>query len=257
MKQTLTPEQQQLHAYVDGRLDNEARRDVESYLAENPEARRQVDEYQQINSLLKQIYDPILDEPIPPTLLRLRRPRWSIRHILLQMAAAVLLLSIGLFSGFYLGMNQTLVPITAESEPDHVVIEAFMAYAVYTPEVRHPVEVPGDERDHLVSWLSKRMGRQIVIPHLETHDMQLLGGRLISSDDGPGALLMYENEKGQRIILYACHSDESSSAFHFAKQQDVSIFYWVDDAINYAIAGEMEKEKLRPLAESVYNQLIF
>ncbi|MEW8461381.1 MAG: hypothetical protein AB2653_13835, partial [Candidatus Thiodiazotropha endolucinida] len=79
----------------------------------------------------------------------------------------------------------------------------------------------------------------------------------ISSDDGPGALLMYENEKGQRIILYACHSDESSSAFHFAKQQDVSIFYWVDDAINYAIAGEMEKEKLRPLAESVYNQLIF
>ncbi|MET0108651.1 MAG: anti-sigma factor family protein [Candidatus Thiodiazotropha sp.] len=257
MKQTLTPKQEQLHAYVDGRLDNEARRDVESYLAENPEARQQVDEYQQINSLLKQIYDPILDEPIPPTLLRLRRPRWNIRHILLQMAAAVLLLSIGLFSGFYLGVNQTLVPITAESEPDHVVIEAFMAYAVYTPEVRHPVEVTGDERDHLVSWLSKRMGRQIIIPHLEAHDMQLLGGRLISSDDGPGVLLMYENEKGQRIILYACHSDENSSAFHFAKQQDVSIFYWVDDAINYAIAGEMKKEKLRPLAESVYNQLIF
>ena len=182
MKQTLTPKQEQLHAYVDGRLDNEARRDVESYLAENPEARQQVDEYQQINSLLKQIYDPILDEPIPPTLLRLRRPRWNIRHILLQMAAAVLLLSIGLFSGFYLGVNQTLVPITAESEPDHVVIEAFMAYAVYTPEVRHPVEVTGDERDHLVSWLSKRMGRQIIIPHLEAHDMQLLGGRLISSD---------------------------------------------------------------------------
>ncbi|MES9814435.1 MAG: anti-sigma factor [Candidatus Thiodiazotropha sp.] len=257
MKQTLTPKQEQLHAYVDGRLDNEARRDVESYLAENPEVRQQVDEYQQINSLLKQIYDPILDEPIPPTLLRLRRPRWNIRHILLQMAAAVLLLSIGLFSGFYLGVNQTLVPITAESEPDHVVIEAFMAYAVYTPEVRHPVEVTGDERDHLVSWLSKRMGRQIIIPHLEAHDMQLLGGRLISSDDGPGVLLMYENEKGQRIILYACHSDENSSAFHFAKQQDVSIFYWVDDAINYAIAGEMKKEKLRPLAESVYNQLIF
>ncbi|MEW8458709.1 MAG: anti-sigma factor, partial [Candidatus Thiodiazotropha endolucinida] len=177
MKQTLTPEQQQLHAYVDGQLDNEARRDVETYLADNPEARRQVDEYQQINRLLKQIYDPILDEPIPLTLLQLRRPRWSIRRILVQMAAAVLSLSIGLFSGFYLGMNQTLVPITAESEPDHVVIEAFMAYAVYTPEVRHPVEVPGDERDHLVSWLSKRMGRQIVIPHLETHDMQLLGGR--------------------------------------------------------------------------------
>ncbi|MEW8452910.1 MAG: anti-sigma factor [Candidatus Thiodiazotropha sp.] len=257
MNQTLTPEQERLHAYVDGQLDSEARRDVERYLAENEVARQQVEEYRQINSLLKQIYDPILDEPVPPELLQLKRRRWNIRRYLPQLAAAVILLAIGLFSGFYLGLNQTLVPMTAESEPDHVVIEAFMAYSVYTPEVRHPVEVSGDERDHLVGWLSKRMGRKIVVPHLETHDMQLLGGRLLSSDDGPGALLMYEDEKGQRIIIYACHSDERSSAFHYAKQQDVSVFYWVDDAINYAIAGEMEKEKLRPLAESIYIQLIF
>ncbi|MEW8026691.1 MAG: anti-sigma factor [Candidatus Thiodiazotropha sp.] len=257
MKQTLTPEQERLHAYVDGELDSETRRDVENYLSENPEARQRVDEYHQMNSLLKQIYDPILDEPIPPNLLHLGRHHRNIRRHLLQIAAAVALVSIGLFSGFYLGLNQALVPVSADSEPDHVVIEAVMAYAVYSPEVRHPVEVSGEEREHLINWLSKRMGRQIVLPKLDVHNMQLLGGRLLSSDDGPGALLMYEDETGHRIILYACHSDEKSSAFHYARQQNVSVFYWVDNAINYAVAGEMNKEKLRPLAESVYNQLIF
>ncbi len=257
MRHSLTPELERLHAYVDGQLDSDTRQEVEAYLADNADARRQVDEYRRINSLLKQFYDPVLEEPIPTTLLELKQPRRNMRRLVGQMAAALILLSMGLFSGFYLGLNQDLLPVTAESEDDYVVSEAFMAYSVYTPEVRHPVEVPGNERDHLVTWLSKRMGRQIVVPHLEDHDMQLLGGRLLASDEGPGALLMYEDQYGQRIILYACHSDEHSSAFHFARQQGVSVFHWVDDSVNYAIAGEMEKEQLRPLAESVYDQLMF
>ena len=257
MKQPLTPEQERLHAYVDNQLDSADAQDVENYLTENQEACHQVDEYRQINSLLKQLYDPMLNEPIPAELLQNRRPHPNYRRIFQQMAAALILLAIGLFSGFYLGLNQTLVPMTVKKEIDHVVTEAAMAFTVYAPEVRHPVEVSASEQDHLVSWLSKRMGRQIIIPHLETHDMQLLGGRLISSDDGPGALLMYEDEHGQRIILYACHSTENSSAFHYAKQNEVSVFYWVDDAIEYAIAGDMRKERLRPMAESVYNQLNF
>ncbi|MCG7982963.1 MAG: anti-sigma factor [Candidatus Thiodiazotropha lotti] len=257
MKQTLKPEQEQLHAYVDDQLDSTTAQSVENYLTEDSEARRQVDEYQQINTLLKQLYDPMLDEPIPPALLQTRQPRRNNWPIVQQMAAALILLAIGLFSGFYLGLNQTLVPLVTEKELDHVVTEAAMAYAVYAPEVHHPVEVAASEQDHLVSWLSKRMGRPIIIPRLESHNMQLLGGRLISSDDGPGALLMYEDGHGQRIILYACHSTENSSAFHYAKQDEVSVFYWVDDAIEYAIAGDMRKDQLRPMAESVYNQLNF
>jgi anti-sigma factor RsiW len=257
MRHSLTPELERLHAYVDGQLDSSTRLEVEAYLSDNADARRQVEEYRRMNSLLKQLYDPILEEPVPPAQLDLKRPRRNVRRLVAQMAVALMLLSVGLFSGFYLGLNQALLPVTAESEEDYVVSEAFMAYSVYTPEVRHPVEVPGNERDHLVTWLSKRMRHQIVVPHLEDHDMQLLGGRLLASDDGPGALLMYEDQHGQRIILYACHSDEQSSAFHYARLQGVSVFHWVDNAVNYAIAGEMEKEKLRPLAESVYNQLIF
>lgn len=255
MNSSATSDQVRLHAYVDGQLSVDARQEVEAGLANNPEALEQVRDYQQINDLLRQIYDPILEEPVPSTMLAPKRFK-NLRWLYTQAAAALLLLSIGLFGGFYLGLNQELIPITADSESDHVVTEAVMAYTVYTPEVRHPVEVSGDQREHLVGWLSKRMGRKIIAPHLEPLNMQLLGGRLISSDDGPGALLMYEDPNGNRIVIYACHSDEKSSAFHYAEQQGVSVFYWVDSDISYAIAGEMEREKLQPLAESVYDQLI-
>ncbi len=257
MNDTITPELMRLHAYVDGQLDDDARREVEIGLADNPEACERVQDYQRMNELLRQLYDPILEEPVPPTLQINPPPQRKPRRFVAQSAAAALLLTVGLLGGFYLGLNQTLVPMTAEHEAEHVVTEAVMAYTVYTPEVRHPVEVPGDQRDHLVSWLSKRMGTNIVAPHLEGLDMRLLGGRLLASEDGPGALLMYEDPRGRRIVIHACLTDGKSSAFHYARQSGVSVYYWVDNAVSYAVAGEMDKEKLRPLAESAYNQLVF
>ena len=256
MKHPVTPEQDQLHAYVDGQLDATAQRAVEDYLAENEEARRQVMEYRQINDLLKQLYDPVLEEPIPPALLTPPR-RSGGRRLFTQLVAAAALLVIGLSGGFYIGLNQQVIPLTTVTQRDHVVGEAVMAYSVYTPEVRHPVEVSGDQRDHLVSWLSKRMGKPIDAPRLDKLGMRLLGGRLLASDDGPGALLMYEDAQGHRVVLFACHTDEKSSAFRYASEHDVSVFYWVDNTLVYAIAGEIQREQLLPLAESAYNQIVF
>ena len=37
--------------------------------------------------------------------------------------------------------------------------QAVLAHVVYSPEVRHPVEVRAAQQEHLVQWLSKRLGR--------------------------------------------------------------------------------------------------
>ena len=44
--------------------------------------------------------------------------------------------------------------------------QAAVAHAVYAPEVRHPVEVSAAQQEHLVQWLSKRLGRPLKIPDL-------------------------------------------------------------------------------------------
>ncbi|MCU7854302.1 MAG: anti-sigma factor, partial [Candidatus Thiodiazotropha sp. (ex Lucinoma borealis)] len=204
MNRTITQEQSQLHAYVDDQLSEEELRQVEAAIQSNPEALQQVSDYQRLNEQLKALYDPILDEPIPPHLLK-PRSTISLWRRIRSLAAAVVFVTLGLVTGLYLGVNLETEPLISGTEADHVIDEAAMAYSVYVPEVRHPVEVRGEQRDHLVTWLSKRMGRQINVPRLAEFDMRLVGGRLLSSEDGPGALLMYENISGSRIIIYACH----------------------------------------------------
>jgi anti-sigma factor RsiW len=139
----------------------------------------------------------------------------------------------------------------------HTVREAAMAYAVYAPEVRHPVEVPGDQEQHLVSWLTKRMGTPVRAPRLDGLGFLLLGGRLLSSDDGPGALLMYEDHAGRRVILYACptEADGRDTALRFAQEAGVAVVYWTEGVLSYALAGELDRSGLQALAESAYRQI--
>lgn len=256
MKSSLSIEQMELHAYVDGQLSTEGRRRVESYLETHPEALQQIKDYQTINEQVKAIFDPVADEPVPPHYLKPKQHA-GIWRPLRSLAAATFLLSIGLSIGLYLGAELEWSDAPQIVEENHVVGETVMAYTVYTPEVHHPVEVGAEQEGHLVEWLSKRMGKRMSVPKLDALGMRLIGGRLLSTEYGPGALLMYEDKSGSRIVLYACESDEKTTAFHFAEQNNVSVFYWIDNDLSYAVAGEMKRDSLLPLAQLAYNQLVF
>jgi anti-sigma factor RsiW len=63
------------------------------------------------------------------------------------------------------------------------------------------VEVDAGQEAHLVQWLSKRLGRQLVVPDLASAGFRLMGGRLLSAEDGPAVQFMYENGNGERLTL--------------------------------------------------------
>ena len=158
----------------------------------------------------------------------------------MAMAASLVLLVAGGFIGVQLERGHLVAPLAGTPS---VVREAAMAYAVYSPEVRHPVEVPGDQEQHLVTWLTKRMGVEVRAPQLDPLGFGLVGGRLLASDDGPGALLMYEDAQGRRVVLYACRDQDSArdTAFRFGQEEDVSVFYWREGPLSYALAGELDR----------------
>jgi anti-sigma factor RsiW len=252
MSEKLSPELEDLHAYVDGQLPPQVRERVAARLAADPVARRQAEDYAAIREGLHALYDPILEEQVPAQI-RGRPPRRTWLRPAAAMAASVLLLVTGVWIGMHL-QPTNLLPLAGTP---HVAREAAMAYAVYTPEVRHPVEVPGDQEDHLVAWLTKRMGTKVHAPRLDALGFVLVGGRLMSSDDGPGALLMYENAEGRRVVLYACHNEDGGrdTAFRFAQEGGVSVFHWVEGPLSYALAGELDRSGLLAIAESVYRQI--
>ena len=132
-----------------------------------------------------------------------------------------------------------------------------MAYSVFTPEELHPVEVPSDQEQHLVDWLTKRMGVQLRVPRLASLGFSLMGGRLLSSDDGPGGLLMYGDGYGRRVVLYTRHnrSNENATAFRFAQEEGVSVFHWQEGPLSYALAGQIDRTELLAIAEMIYGQI--
>ena len=132
-----------------------------------------------------------------------------------------------------------------------------MAHVTYSPEVRHPVEVGADQEAHLVAWLSKRLGTPLKVPHLGALGYALVGGRLLPGDRGPVAQFMYQDGKGLRLTLYVRANPDATqeTAFRFSQEQGISVFYWLDKRLGYALSGEIDKNDLLRVADAVYKQL--
>ena len=72
----------ELHAYVDDRLDAVRRREVEQYLDSQPEMARRVAAYRAQRDGLRMVHAAYAAEPIPPRRLRPNTPEWLERIIL-------------------------------------------------------------------------------------------------------------------------------------------------------------------------------
>jgi len=206
-----------------------------------------------LNRLLHERFDPVLLEPVPARL-HLRPPPW------IGYARAAAVLAVGIAIG--LAMPYTwrgapapglaVAPLSAA-----LPARAARAHLVYAVEVRHPVEVDASQQDHLVAWLSKRLGTKLKVPVLAEEGFELLGGRLLPGPDGPVAQFMYQEKAGRRLSLYvsARAKSEGQTAFRFAQEGAVSVFYWIDGNWGYALSGEIDRPALSRISTSVYRQL--
>ena len=78
--------------------------------------------------------------------------------------------------------------------------------------MRHPVVVPGDERQHMTQWLTKRLGYQQRVPDLSAIGLKLVGARLLPGPTGAAAFYMYEGANGERYTLYCSKVPAGDSA---------------------------------------------
>jgi anti-sigma factor RsiW len=49
--------------------------------------------------------------------------------------------------------------------------------------------------------------------------------------------------------------DSRETAFRFAQEHGVGVFYWLDGKLGYALSGELERNELLRVATAVYRQL--
>src|SRR5215475_12066810 len=187
--------EEELHAYVDGELAADRRGAVEAWLASHPEDAARVAQWRAQAEAIRARFGMPASEPVPARfdLDKLARSARSWRAIA---AAAVV---VAFLAGGAVGWMAHGASAAAPSRFDTFTAQALDAHRIYVVEVRHPVEVTGGERPHLVQWLSKRLDYELRIPELEQSGLKLVGGRLLPGPFGPAALCMYEGHSGERL----------------------------------------------------------
>jgi anti-sigma factor RsiW len=242
--------EEELNAYVDNELPADRRSVVEAWLATHPDDAERVAAWRKQAELLCQRYGH-LEYETPPArfdLDRLARRRYS---ALAAIAATVAAFLIGAAAGWTVHGLEVQRP----SDLTRFTTDALVAYRLYTVEVRHPVEVPGDERPHLVQWLSKRVGSPLNPPELDKQGLKLVGGRLLPGPTGPSAFFMYENPSGERFTLYCGHVNDGETALRYTSGGQNAAYYWVDRNLAYVLSGPMETAKLKEIAQAAYEQI--
>lgn len=248
------PLDSELHALTDGRLPEQRAAEVRAWLVQHPDEAAKVHAWQAQRESLHALFDPVLDESVPLRLQQSAMPQPWRKTLLPKVAAGVVWLAVGASLGFVARGS-----LQGSGNTDAIVTlphQAAIAHVVYSPEVRHPVEVGVEQEAHLVQWLSKRLGDKVVIPNLNAEGYALIGGRLLPSDQGPAAQFMYQDQGGKRLTLYVRqNAGNGETAFRFASEGNISVFYWIDGPFGYALSGNLPREKLLAIAEASYKQL--
>ena len=255
MTQPQTPlSDEELIAYFENALPPEARAALEERLAADPEARAKLEDWGAQDAAIRALYGTSPDAPVPERLTDVLRVPAAPRPVRapLRLAAMLALLAIGGTGGWV--SHAWLGP---EAGATQLAEAALTAHGTYVVEVVHPVEVPASQREHLDTWMSKRMGTQMRPPDLAASGFALMGGRILPSEDGPAGLYMYENADGKRITLYVSpQRDKADSAFEYAGHGTTQSLYWKDGGLGYAVVGDMPRDRLRDLAIEAYDQML-
>lgn len=246
-----------INAYVDGQLAPARVPAVEDALARDPGLAARVAALREQNAALRDALDPWLAEAPPERLvaatsaaaaLGRRLPSW-----VGGAAAAAATLVIGLGLGWY-ARDATL---QSEGTPTTFTRQAALVHALYAGDANRPVEIWAAEEQRLVRWLSKRLGFPVRAPDLNSLGFALVGGRLVAGNENPTALFVYENPDKQRVTLQVRRptSPGHETAFRYAVEDGVGVYYWVEENCTYALSGNLDRAQLLAIGRVVYGQL--
>ncbi len=240
----------ELHVYVDGELAADRRAAIETWLANHPEDAARVAAWRAQAEAIRARYGAVANEPVPErlTLAYITRTRRSWAGI--AAAAAVAAFVIGGASGWIARGASASAP----SEMEVFANEAIGAHRLYIGEVRHPIEVKAEE-NHLLPWLSRRVGTALRAPDLSTFDLKLLGGRLLPGVNAPAALFMYESGSGERVTIYISRTTEPRTSFRYKVSDKFGALRWSEGGYGWVVSGPDDKPRLKGIAERLYEQL--
>ncbi|MDE2516867.1 MAG: anti-sigma factor [Rhodospirillales bacterium] len=253
--------EEELHAYLDGFLDEARRQEIAAYLARNPAEEARIAGYARQRDALRAACGALAETPIPPALNigRMIAAAHDRRRRRLRYATAAMI-ALGMLSlggaGGWMARGAMGTPHGGVAGLSHV---AAVSYTVFAPDHLHPVEFRADQRRALMDWIATRTGTRIMAPDLRASGYRFMGGRLVATEHGPAALFMYDDDRGTRLVLLGQPMRREDRNAPMARFQDARVggYSWAMDGIGYSLAGPVSVAAglLHPLANEARRQI--
>ncbi|SFW20774.1 anti-sigma factor family protein [Luteibacter sp. UNCMF366Tsu5.1] len=246
---TTPPSEHDIHAYVDGHLDGPHRSEVERYLARHPEQAEEVQGWrqdaQQLRALLAGDLAPA--PALDPDLVRARarqrrRTRWA-------MAASLFLcLTLGGIGGWAArGMGSGRAPMA----------DAMQAYRLLALDHGVGMDITTGNENDLRAWLAGRVGSDVRLPDLADAGFRPMGGRLFATDQGPAAMVLYDDGDGHTVSFYVRPPGPARHLLSPGEREEGGLLanYWSSGGHNYAVVAMADRAG-RSAAERVVGKAI-
>ena len=242
--------EEELHAFIDGELDQAARLRIAETIARDATLSEKIAAFRADKTSLEQAYGPLIDRPLPAKWIsrieESTRPRRAVRLAPWAAIAAAVLIMIGgavFFRQPAADGEESIVreAIAARSqtlEPDEVIAAASGA--------------PAREIDGVMTASLKM--------RLKAPDLTRMGYRLASLrvyEDVPGGKsveLVYRGTGNRDVSLYV-RRPTSAVRFDQFKRDGLRVCVWQDDVLGTVITGRMSAAEMQRIASLAYTGL--
>jgi anti-sigma factor RsiW len=227
-----TPTEHELQAYVDDRLEAQRRAEVESWLTEHPERAVEVEAWRQDARRLRAAYgaSPLAHAPaLDPT--RIRAELKHRRHARLGIAAGILLsLSVGGAVGWQARGSISV----AQGAP---MSDALAAHRLFAEHGDFRPDMSAASTSDLQQWMSANFERSIPLPDLAPAGFHPTGGRMLVTDQGAAAIVVYQDAQNNAVSFYIRPPGPHARMLPNGQRVDgeLTARYWSAGQYNYAV----------------------
>ena len=243
---SLPPSERDLHAYVDHQLTEPDRRQLDIWLAAHPEVAAQVHAWQQDAQHLRAALgaQPAANPDLDPALIRQRLKRQARRRFA---SAAVLLLAVGLGGlGGWQARQATLVTTALP------MTDALQAYRLFAQDQIMPADYQVHDNGDMQAWLDRYFAQAHRLPDLSRAGFNPVSGRLLTTDQGAAAMVLYENPQGRRISFYIRPPGPQNTLLPRGSRSadGLQAEYWSSAGYNYAMVSPEDEPTTRLLKQT-------
>jgi anti-sigma factor RsiW len=252
MEQTILSEDD-LHAFIDGELDDARAEAVAGIIAASPDLSEQVERLILDKDMIARAFGPLIELPVPAAMRRtvtgyhppepVRAPR-RFFPAAMALAAAIVAAVIA-------------YPILSNLGGDPLVTEAMAVRAgtVHAERQFADTEIAtADARDQLVQTA---LAVPVKVPNLDKAGYRLTGITAYPDRGGHKALqISYRDRNGVLFTMYM-RQTAGGDRFELSRRNDTQVCVWQNDDLSVVMLGQMPAHEMLRVATATYADLNF